>query len=154
MGFKPKDTDTIEQRFGFLKLNSTYRPGLTSACTAKYYLLLISVWMVCLLALKSRFFASGFKNQESRIGLSNNLWTPGDRFLHIEDIKEWKPLYVLFKLHSNSQGAVWVVCSCIDSLKLSWTPAAFLTDWDCIDSLKLSGQTTTVFIFSYCLNVR
>ena len=85
MGLQPQDTGTIEKRFGFLKLNFTFRPFSARAYTVRRCLLLIFVLIVCLLTLKSIFFASGFRNQESGIGLSNNLETPGDSFLPIED---------------------------------------------------------------------
>ena len=64
MGFQPQDTGTIEQRFGFLKLNLTYKPVFARAYTVKRCLLLISVWIVCLLTLKSKFFASGFRHHQ------------------------------------------------------------------------------------------
>ena len=48
-------------------------PFFARTYTVKCCLLLIFVLIVCLLTLKSRFFASGFRNQESGIGLSNNL---------------------------------------------------------------------------------
>ena len=41
MGFQPQDTGTIEQIFGFLKLNLTYRRFFARAYTVKCCLLLM-----------------------------------------------------------------------------------------------------------------
>ena len=64
VGFQPRDTGTIEQIFGFLKLNLTYIPFFARAYTVKRCLLLKFVCIVCLSTLKTRFFPSGFRNQE------------------------------------------------------------------------------------------
>ena len=59
MGFQPRDTGTIEQRFGFLKLNLTYRPFFAKAYTVTRSLLLtfvliVKIKILCFMIQKSR----------------------------------------------------------------------------------------------------
>ena len=81
MGFQPQDAGTIEQKFGFFKLNLTYGPVFARAKTDECCLLLISAWTGCLYTLTqdSLLQDSEIRNRAVKQSLNTRRLIPASR---------------------------------------------------------------------------